>query len=326
MPPDQRMLALSNVPHTVVPGESISFSLHLRHPSSTKMSNYIQVELARVEHTMAENWSASTPSSRTFSCLEERVPLSKMVFTEDSVVTLSIRIPSMAYDPLKLLYCDIPPSVGSGIEVGNPTLGICIQYFLKVRILGSIDPLDLVQKEISVISKDTGFDIDRFVDTTGLPLNRQYSISKRLREGVLCKIDRGTVSLSGGTLFGPRGQALFNLSFLFAPIPPFSVAYTIYQAHYSCAEGMGQILDKTKINQMRKIKLSTKDVSAFVWQEDTGKLSFTYALEAGHVPNFVSRTTAVSYLFEICLKFRSNSIKLAIPLIIGENPSPPPAY
>lgn len=314
---------LSSIPNTITPGETFTFSLHVRHHPTSQLLTTVLIEVIGIEHTMADNWSTSTPSSRMFSCLNTVCSVDKTISTEEEEIPLSIQIPTMIYDSSKLVYCTLPPTVGSSLQVGNPTKGVCVQYFLQVRApIGT----GLAQQEITILPNDTGFNIDRFVDISGNSLNRQYSTTTRLHEGLFGNINKGTVSLSGGIISGAQGEASFNLNFLYAPPLPFSVSFKIYQTHYSSPQGMGQILDGTKVTQMRRMKVQTEDVLGFIWEAKTGVLSFPYTLDNGCVPNFVSVTTAVSYLFEVCLKFSCGSVKLSVPLVLGEVSSAPPAY
>lgn len=323
MKSSEPMLALSGIPQTVTPGENVSFSLHICSSSSTISLKHVQVEIIGVEHTIVAKWSASTPSSRTFTVLNTEVPLDKLISSQETIVPLSIQFPSMVYDPSKLLYCSMPPTIGSCKQTANSMTGISIQYYLKVRIPGFAG---ITQREVVVVPKETGFNIDRFVDLSGAPLNRRYSSTTKLCENFFRTTPKNQASLSGGALFKAEGEALFNLSFAYSPVAPCSVSYKLYQVHYSNPCGMGQVLDETNTIQMRKIKVLTKEVSDYTWNKETGVLSFSYLAGNDQVPNFISKTTAVSYLFEICVKFKRGSAKLAVPLILGDNPTPPPAY
>ncbi|PRT54557.1 hypothetical protein B9G98_02177 [Wickerhamiella sorbophila] len=315
-------MALSNIPQAVAPGDTFSFSLHLRHSCSGSVLGFVRVEIIGTEHTIAGNWGDSNPSSRIFTLLSTEIPLNCLNSGKEEIIPLALQFPCAIQAPNGHIHCVIPPTVGSYQQVCRPVKGICVQYFLKVSAPGSSAA---TQKELVALPKETGFDIKRFVDISGAPLYRQYSLKKQLRGSLLCSSNKNELLLSGGVLFGAEGEANFNLSFAHPNHPSFSISYALYQVHYSTLSKMGQILDETKNIQMRRIKIFSKDVPDFTWTEKLRVLTVPYTI-ADAEPNFVSEITALSYFFEIRIKFRWGLAKLAVPLVLGNEPSSPPAY
>lgn len=307
----------------------------------------IILDIVGTEQAMVESgqfWKSNKKSARRYVCSRVIIPFDCPLEPNHRYrFPFSLQFP-VNYDSIEckngLNHCTIPPTLGVGCDVELSPYGALIDYHIRAYFLGATSVF--CRRNITFTPRRCLlFDLETFVDETGRSLDRLYSSNARLTTSSFRGSLLALIALYGRPFRydadSQEGTMLFDFEFIPANNnvtasqfqDSFSTSFVIRKIIYAAPNGIGNKLCKTEQNVVRGYKVASGKVStSFEWEGNLAHVTAAFKIDQPlllRTPNFVSCHTAVSYEFEVTLKYKNMTASLVVPMVI-HYPGPVPYY